>query len=185
MRRSGASRSGPRRSGACGATLLACWWCCVPYWVLLDGHRGAGALQGGLGLVCGFLVDVLQNDLGSAVDQVLGLLQPEAGEGADLLDDLDLLVAGGLEGDVELVLLLGSLGRGAGAPGTRGGHGRDRSGRLDVERVLKLLHELGQLEEGHLLERVHQVVSAELRPDLPSCSLPYVWLGAGWWSGAD
>ncbi len=47
---------------------------------------------------------------GVAVDEVLGLLQAQAGEGADLLDDLDLLLAGRLEDDVELVLLL-DLGR--------------------------------------------------------------------------
>jgi hypothetical protein len=34
---------------------------------------------------------------------------------------------------------------------------RDRGGRLDVEGLLELLHELGQLKEGHLLERVEQV----------------------------
>ena len=44
-----------------------------------------------------------------AVDEVLGLLEAQAGERADLLDDLDLLVAGGGEDDVELALLL--LGR--------------------------------------------------------------------------
>src|ERR1700728_1543977 len=82
---------------------------------LLDGYRGAGAFQGGLGLFRGVLVDLLQDGLGGTVDQVLGLLQAEAGQGAHLLDDLDLLVASGLEDDVELVLLLGLLGGGSGA----------------------------------------------------------------------
>src|SRR5947208_16772332 len=90
--------------------------------VLLDGHRGAGLLQGLLGLLGRLLVDFLQQRLGRAVDEVLGLLEAKAREGADLLDDLDLLVAGTLEDDVELVLLLGSLSRRA----RGGGGGGDR-----------------------------------------------------------
>jgi hypothetical protein len=70
----------------------------------LDG--GAGALEQLLGLVGRGLVDLLQDGLGRAVDEVLGLLEAKGGEGADLLDDLDLLLAGGDEDDVELVLLL-------------------------------------------------------------------------------
>src|SRR5688500_5506509 len=93
---------------------------------LLDGDRRADLLEGLLGLLGGVLGDLLQERLGRTVDQVLGLLQAEAGEGAHLLDDLDLLVAGGLEDDVELVL----LGRGLGGRGTRarGGDGGDRRG---------------------------------------------------------
>src|SRR5580692_6425292 len=122
---------------------------------LLDRDGGAGALEGGLGLVRGFLVDLLQDGLGGAVDQVLGLLESKAGERAHLLDDLDLLVASALEDDVELVLLLGGLLGGGSRSASRGN--RDRGRGLDVERVLESLHELGQLKEGHLLERVEQV----------------------------
>src|SRR5882757_8181085 len=104
----------------------------------------------------------LQELLGRAVDQVLGLFQAQAGQRTDLLDDLDLLVAGGLEDDVELVLLLGCLGgRGTGA----GGGNRDRRGGGDLKGVLELLHEVRQLKKSHLLERVEQIVSAELRHD--------------------
>src|SRR6202012_4583237 len=74
--------------------------------LLLDLNGGAGALEGSLGLLRGLLVDLLQDGLRRAVDQVLGLLEAEAGERTHLLDDLDLLVASGLEDDVELVLLL-------------------------------------------------------------------------------
>jgi hypothetical protein len=81
----------------------------------LEGDGGAGALELLLGLVGRSLVDLLEDGLGGAVDEVLGLLETERGERADLLDDLDLLVAGSLEDDVELVLLLG-LGRSVGAP---------------------------------------------------------------------
>src|SRR5215213_4029087 len=128
----------------------------------LDGDLGAGALEGGLRLVRSGLVDLLQDDLGGAVDQVLGLLQAQAGERAPLLDALDLLVAGGLEDDVELVLLLDGLGGGATSGATSGGDG-DGGGGLDVERLLEPLHEVGELDEGHLLERVEELVGAELR----------------------
>src|SRR5687768_15971009 len=74
---------------------------------LIHGDGGAGALEGLLGLLRLLLVDLAVEDrLGSTVHQVLGLLEAQGREGADLLDDLDLLVAGGLEDDVELVLLL-------------------------------------------------------------------------------
>ena len=108
------------------------------------------------------LVTFSRIGFGARLDQVLGLLETEAGERAHLLDDLDLLVAGGLEDDVELVLLRGLFGA-AGAAGGRGGGNGDRSGRGDAEGVLELLHELAELEEGHLLERVEELVGGELR----------------------
>src|SRR5579884_4425944 len=58
------------------------------------------------------LVEVFLDGFGGGLDQVLGFLEPQAGGGADDLDDLDLFVAGGLEDDVEGGLLLGR-GRGA------------------------------------------------------------------------
>src|SRR2546421_5548686 len=82
---------------------------------LLDGDGGAGALEGRLRLVRALLVDLLEHRLGRAVDQVLGLLEAQARQAAHLLDDLDLLVARGVEDDVELVLLLGLLGGGRAA----------------------------------------------------------------------
>ena len=59
--------------------------------------------------------DLLLHGLGRAVHQVLRLLEAEAGQLADDLDDLDLLVAGAGEHDVELGLLLDRR-RGAAAP---------------------------------------------------------------------
>src|SRR5699024_4461081 len=51
------------------------------------------------------------------------------------------------------------------ATGSRGagGGGRDRSGGGDLEGVLEQLHELGELEKGHLLEGIKELVVAELR----------------------
>src|SRR5262249_47980238 len=62
-------------------------------------------------LVRRLLVDLLEDRLRCAVHQVLGLLQAQAGQRSDLLDDLDLLLPGSLEDDVELVLLLDRLRR--------------------------------------------------------------------------
>src|SRR4051812_49553419 len=91
----------------------------------LDGDGGASALEGGLGLVGGVLGDLLQDRLRRVVDQVLGLLETERGQAAHLLDDLDLLVTGSLEDDVELVLLGGGL-LATAAAATGGGHGSGR-----------------------------------------------------------
>src|SRR4051794_18689053 len=134
---------------------------------LLDGDGGAGALEGGLGLLGGVLGDLLQDRLRRAVDQVLGLLEAERGQAAHLLDDLDLLVAGSLEDDVELVLLGSGLG-GTAVATTGGGGGRDgdRGSGGGPEGLLELLHEVGQLEQRHLLERVEQVRGGQLGHDL-------------------
>src|SRR5690625_5385550 len=56
----------------------------------LDGDGGSGALERLLGLVGRLLVHALENGLGGRVHEVLGLLEAEARERADLLDDLDL-----------------------------------------------------------------------------------------------
>src|SRR5215472_1464320 len=130
---------------------------------LPDGNRRADTLENGLRLLGGLLVDLLKNPLRSAVDEILGLLQAQARQRPDLLDHLDLLVAGGLEDDIELVLLLrlrGGLAATAGRARRRNG---DRGGGLDVKGLLELLHELRQFDERHLLERVKQVRCADLR----------------------
>src|SRR6185437_5072871 len=149
---------------------------------LLDRDGRTGPFQGGPGLVRGLLVDPLQERLGRRVDQVLGLLEAEAGQAADFLDDLDLLVASALQDDVELILLLG-WGRVASGAGRGGGGGRDGRGGLDVKCVLELLHELGELQEGHLLERVEQIVGAELRHDAGFLFLRFLRSGS-WWPAA-
>src|ERR1700709_369098 len=95
----------------------------------LDGDGGAGALEGGLGLLGGVLGDLLQDRLRRVVDQVLGLLEAERGQRAPLLDALDLLVTGGLEDHVELVLLDGLLSASATTRGRGCGHGDGGSGR--------------------------------------------------------
>src|SRR5690606_1898061 len=108
-----------------------------------QGHGSAGTLEGSLGIFRGLLVDHLQHRLGGADDQVLGVLETQVGEAADLLDDLDLLVASGLEDDVELVLLLLNSGLAATAAGGSSGNHRSRSSSGDVELLLEQLDELG------------------------------------------
>src|SRR5690606_23768746 len=102
---------------------------------------------------------LLEDRLRSVVDQVLGLLQAEVREGTHLLDDLDLLVAGAGEDDVELVLLLaaatGVATTGSRGAGSRDGHG-GRSG--DAELLLELLEQLAQLEDGHVGDRLEDLV---------------------------
>src|SRR4029077_18485090 len=88
----------------------------------------------------------------------------------DNLDDTDLLLAGTLEDDVELRLLLGGLGgaahgrsaRGGRARGRGGGGNGDRGGGGDLEGLLELLDELRELEQRQFLERVEQVVGGQL-----------------------
>src|SRR5438876_7819941 len=118
---------------------------------LLELDGGAGALELGLGLLGVLLGRLLENRLGRAVDEVLGLLETQAGEGPNLLDDLDLLVAGGGEDHVELVLLL-LRGRGLATRGGAGGRPGDghRGRSRDAEALLEVLQQLAELEDGHV-----------------------------------
>src|SRR5690606_363554 len=131
--------------------------------VLLEGDLRASSLELLLRLLGGFLADLLQNRLRRALHQLLGLLQAQAGQRPDLLDDLDLLVTSGLEDDVELVLLLGRGGLASATATRHRGDSGDRGRRGDLEGLLELLHELGELEQRHLLERLEQLFSGQLR----------------------
>src|SRR3989442_14153066 len=162
------SRSGtfrePADRGALGARTIAA---AVPLPELTAGHAGRIAKIGGKtadqpsrcsvlfhldrgarvfelflhrgGLV---LADVLFHRLGRAVDKVLGLLEAEACELADGLDDVDLRRARFLEYHRELGLLLGLGGRGRAASAAAGcGHRDRRCG--DAPPLLEGLAELG------------------------------------------
>ena len=86
--------------------------------------------------------------LGRALDELLGLLETEAGDRADLLDHLDLLVAEGEQDDVELGP---SPRRRPRRPAGRGhGHGR---GGGDAPLLLEERGELGGLHDGEARER--------------------------------
>src|SRR5512136_2175900 len=62
--------------------------------ILLRLDLGADLLEGRLDLLGLFLGGAFLDRLRRALDEVLGFLQAETGDRADLLDDLDLLVAG-------------------------------------------------------------------------------------------
>src|SRR5438132_506035 len=123
---------------------------------LLELDRGPGRLELGLGLFGVLLGDLLQHRLGGAVDQVLGLLQSEVGEGPHLLDHLDLLVPGGDEDDVELVLLL-LCRRGLGGASRDGGGDGDRCRGGHAEALLELLQQLRELQDGHVGDGVEDL----------------------------
>src|SRR5213593_1743290 len=111
------------------------------------------------------LSDLLLHRLRRTVDEVLRFLEPERGQLAHDLDDLDLLLARSSEDDIELRLLLG---RGAGPcrrpRGARHGGHRHRRGRRHAPLLLEQLGELRGLEQcqlvelfGDLLNRGHRI----------------------------
>src|SRR5229473_6810476 len=94
---------------------------------LLELHLGPGLLQDGLHLFGLLLGYVFLDRLWRPLDQVLRLLEAEPGERADLLDDVDLLLAERGKHDGELGFLLdrgGGRGPRSGGDGDRG-RGRD------------------------------------------------------------
>src|SRR5581483_533268 len=128
---------------------------------LLDLDARAGLLELRLDRVGLLAVDALLDRAGRAVDEVLRLLQAQAGDRADDLDHLDLLVACARQDDVERGLLLGAGGAVAagGRSGPRG-RDRDRGGGGDAPLVLDLLLQLDELEDGHLPQVVEHLVNA-------------------------
>src|SRR5215831_10239730 len=113
---------------------------------LLELDLRAHLFEGGFDLLGLVLGDAFLDRLRRAFDQVLGLLEAEAGERTHLLDDLDLLVARRGEHDRELGLLLGRSSGTAGA--------RDRGGRGHAPLLLEHLGELGRLEHGQARELI-------------------------------
>src|SRR5690606_6600926 len=104
----------------------------------LDG--GAGALELALDVFGLVLRGGLLDGVRRAVDEFLGLLEAEAGDGADLLDHGNLVAADLRQDDVELGLLLNG-GGGTVAPG-RAGHDGGGGGGLDAVLVLEDVEEL-------------------------------------------
>ena len=121
---------------------------------LLEGNGGACLFESSLCLLGGFLACTLEDGLGSAIDDSLGLAKTQRGELADGLDDLDLLLADALEDDGEGVLLLNLFSGGSGA---RSGCSSNRSSGGDLEGLLECLSEVADLDEGQALELVEQL----------------------------
>ncbi|SBV38162.1 hypothetical protein STPYR_20006 [uncultured Stenotrophomonas sp.] len=115
----------------------------------LDGR--AGGFQVLLELLGVFLRSAFLHDA-TGFGQVLRFLQAQAGDGANGLDDLDLLGAGILQDDVELGLLFGSGGRAGG-----GGHGNRGSGG-NAELVFDGLDQLHHFHQGLLGDGVDDLL---------------------------
>src|SRR6266852_873167 len=96
------------------------------------------------------LVDTFLDALGRALDQVLGLLEAETGDRAHFLDDVDLFLTCRGQDDVELGLL--------GRRGRRCCTDRHGSRRRDAPLLLKLLRQLGRLDDGQRRKIIYQSV---------------------------
>ena len=122
---------------------------------LLELDLGALGLELRLELLGIGLRHAILDRLRRRFDQVLGLLEAEAGDLAHRLDDVDLLVAGSGQDDAELVLDFRRSGSGC-----RSGGGRDRSGGADAPLLFQQLAELSGLEDRQgreLLDQLFQI----------------------------
>src|SRR6478735_3262418 len=109
---------------------------------LLDLDLGPLLFQSGLDLLGFVLGDAFLDGLGRCVDQVLGLLEAEAGQLTDDLDDRDLVRADLGQGRGELGLLLGSGSHFGGSPtGGRRGRGSSRGSGGDAVALFESLDE--------------------------------------------
>src|SRR5688572_3173880 len=106
---------------------------------LLHFDRGTGRFQVLLELGS-FVLRNAFLDRATGFGQVLGFLQAQAGDRADHLDDLDLLLAGGLQVDRELGLLFGGGGTGGGRTSGNGHRGGGGHAELLFHRLDQLHH---------------------------------------------
>src|SRR6185437_9776993 len=118
---------------------------------LLEVDLRASLFELALDLVGFFLVDTFLDGLRRAFDEVLGFLQAKTGDGADFLDDLDLLVAGRRQHDRELGLLFRRSGSRA---ATRRARHCDRSCGRDAPLLFQELCEFGGFEHREAREVV-------------------------------
>src|ERR1700682_1136371 len=122
----------------------------LPDFALLQFNLGASLFELGLDLLGFVLVHAFLDSLGRAFDEVLGFLEAKAGDGADFLDDFDLLVAGRSQHDRELGLFFS----GSSGSSSRTGHRNGGSGG-HAPLFFKELCELGSFEHGEAREGVH------------------------------
>ena len=125
----------PEMNGCCAVRIAKRW--------LLELDLCAGGLELLLDLLRLLFGGTLLDGLGCALDEVLGLLESEPGDGANFLDGADLVRARLDEDDGELGLLLDR--RGGGSGGGRGGRGNGRGGG-DALFGLEVFHETGDFE---------------------------------------
>src|SRR5699024_7332819 len=141
---------------------------------LLEGDLCACLFQLSLSCLSVLLGSALEQSLRSSLNELLSLLQPQAGDDlADDHNDADLLSACVLQVDVELVLLLSSS---AALSATSSCNSSNRSSSGHVEGLLEQLDELRELDQGHLLEGIQQLFVGELshnRHPFVLCRLGY------------
>src|ERR1700730_1541772 len=148
---------------------------------LLDLHLRAGVLElllhrFGIGLGNGFL-----DRRGCALDQVLGFLEPEAGELADHLDHGHFLVGGVLlQSDGEFRLLLGR--RACCRAGARACGDGDRGCGGDAELLLHVGDQFDDLHEGHLGDCIEDFVFIDSHVSLLNLFADGQASAAGFWS---
>src|SRR3990170_4590867 len=120
----------------------------------------AGARFGHLGLdrLGLFPGDALLPRLGGGIDEVLGLLEAQAGQFADRLDHQDLVRADLGQHRVELRLLLHCGGGPCISSGCRGSGNRHRGGRGDAVALLERLYQIGKVEDGHVVDRLENLI---------------------------
>src|ERR1700683_3314062 len=109
---------------------------------LLKLNLGAGFFELRLDLCRIVLVNALFHRFGSALDQVLGLLKSQAGNGTDFFNDFNLLLAGGREHDREFGLFLS---RCRGTPAACWGGNRHGSGGRNTPFLFEQFGELRRL----------------------------------------
>src|SRR4051795_2317815 len=126
---------------------------------LLELDACAGLFELGLHRVGFLLVHAFLDGARSGVDEVLGLLEAEARDGADDLDHLDLLATRGGQHHVEGGLLL-RRSRAVAAGDRAARCDCDRSGGGDAPLLLDLVLELDQLEHGHAPELLEDGVNS-------------------------
>src|SRR5689334_12897247 len=127
----------------------------IPLTVLLELDLGTRLLELLLQLLRLVLVHAFLDRLARALDEILGLLEAEARDRADLLDHVDLLVARAGEDDGKLSLLCRRGGSTRGSAAGDGGDG-DRRGRGHAPLLLQHLGEFGGFDDGERREVVDQ-----------------------------
>ena len=122
---------------------------------LLEGDSSASLFELGFDFLSLVLGNAFLDSLRSVLDNFLGFLEAETGDLADNLDDSYLVVAEALEDDVELGLLLSSS-----SASSRSSSNGNRSSSGHAKGLLDVLHELGSLEQGHLLQSLNDLFAS-------------------------
>ncbi len=127
----------------------------------LEGDLGALALELGLGLLGGLLVDLLQDGLRRGLDASLASLRPRPVSSRTTLMTWIFLPPSASR-TTSNSSFSASASAAAAAPPASPAIATGAAA-VTSKVVLELLHELGELDQRHLLERVEQLVGAELR----------------------